>query len=168
MQRWFFERNFDHQHHWNLSMMLHAPKGFDLAVTEQVLQGLLSHHDALRMVFRQECDDILQYNQRKLTEPFSIISCDVSKAQDVKQAISTYANEYQRQLNLEKGPLMKVICFHTENGDHLLIITHHLVIDGVSCRILLEDFMSLYHQAKKEKRWFCRQNALFQRMGRSG
>ena len=92
---------------------------------------------------------MLQYNQRELTEPFSIISCDVSKAQDVKQAISTYANEYQRQLNLEKGPLMKVICFHTENGDHLLIITHHLVIDGVSCRILLEDFMSLYHQAEK-------------------
>ncbi|CVN45624.1 putative non-ribosomal peptide sythetase [Streptococcus pneumoniae] len=149
IQRWFFERNFDHQHHWNLSMMLHAPKGFDLAVTEQVLQKLLSHHDALRMVFRQEHDDMLQYNQRELTEPFSIISCDVSKAQDVKQAISTYANEYQRQLNLEKGPLMKVICFHTENGDHLLIITHHLVIDGVSCRILLEDFMSLYHQAEK-------------------
>ncbi|WP_272512046.1 condensation domain-containing protein, partial [Bacillus altitudinis] len=149
IQRWFFERNFDHQHHWNLSMMLHAPKGFDLAVTEQVLQRLLSHHDALRMVFRQEHDDILQYNQRELTEPFLIISCDVSKAQDVKQAISTYANEYQRQLNLEKGPLMKVICFHTENGDHLLMITHHLVIDGVSCRILLEDFMSLYHQAEK-------------------
>ena len=149
IQRWFFERNFDHQHHWNLSMMLHAPKGFDLAVTEKVLQRLLSHHDALRMVFRQEHDDMLQYNQRELTEPFSIISCDVSKAQDVKQAISTYANEYQRQLNLEKGPLMKVICFHTENGDHLLMVTHHLVIDGVSCRILLEDFMSLYHQAEK-------------------
>ena len=42
---------------------------------------------------------------------------------------------------------MKVICFHAEDGDHLLIVTHHLVIDGVSCRILLEDFMSLYQQA---------------------
>ncbi|WP_458110063.1 amino acid adenylation domain-containing protein [Bacillus zhangzhouensis] len=149
IQRWFFERKFSSQDHWNLSMMLHAPKGFDLAITEQVLQKLISHHDALRMVYRQEHGDILQYNQRELTEPFSIISCDVSKEQDVKKAISIYANEYQRQLNLEKGPLMKVICFHTENGDHLLMVTHHLVIDGVSCRILLEDFMSLYQQAEQ-------------------
>ncbi|QGX67144.1 amino acid adenylation domain-containing protein [Bacillus sp. ms-22] len=149
IQRWFFERRFENQHHWNLSMMLHAPKGFDLAITEQVLQKLFSHHDALRMVYRQEHGDILQYNQRELTEPMSIISCDVSKEKDVKKAISTYANEYQRQLNLEKGPLMKVICFHTEQGDHLLMVTHHLVIDGVSCRILLEDFMTLYHQAEQ-------------------
>ncbi|WP_249704772.1 condensation domain-containing protein, partial [Bacillus zhangzhouensis] len=149
IQRWFFERAFSDQHHWNLSMMLHAPNGFDLSITEQVMQKLLSHHDALRMVYRQEHDDILQYNQRDLTEPFSIISRDVSKEQDVIKAISTYANEYQRQLNLQKGPLMKVICFHTENGDHLLMVTHHLVIDGVSCRILLEDFMSLYQQAEQ-------------------
>ncbi|MFJ6206412.1 non-ribosomal peptide synthetase [Bacillus pumilus] len=147
IQRWFFERAFSDQHHWNLSMMLHAPNGFDLSITEQVMQKLLSHHDALRMVYRQEHDDILQYNQRELTESIAIISHDVSKEHDVKKAISTYANEYQRQLNLETGPLMKVICFRAKDGDHLLIVTHHLVIDGVSCRILLEDFMSLYQQA---------------------
>ncbi|MCY7569405.1 amino acid adenylation domain-containing protein [Bacillus safensis] len=147
IQRWFFERKFSDQHHWNLSMMLHAPNGFDLSITEQVMQKLLSHHDALRMVYKQEHGGILQYNQRELTEPLEIISHDVSKEHDVKKAVSTYANEYQRQLSLETGPLMKVICFHAEDGDHLLIVTHHLVIDGVSCRILLEDFMSLYQQA---------------------
>ncbi len=147
IQRWFFERTFTDQHHWNLSMMLHAPNGFDLSMTEQVMQKLLSHHDALRMVYRQENGSILQYNQRELTEPIAMISHDVSKEHDVKEAISTYANEYQRQLNLETGPLMKVICFRAKDGDHLLIVTHHLVIDGVSCRILLEDFMSLYQQA---------------------
>ncbi|KDE25689.1 nonribosomal peptide synthetase subunit, partial [Bacillus safensis FO-36b] len=147
IQRWFFERAFSDQHHWNLSMMLHAPNGFDLSITEQVMEKLLSHHDALRMVYKQEHGGILQYNQRELMEPLAIISHDVSKEHDVKKAVSTYANEYQRQLNLETGPLMKVICFHAEDGDHLLIVTHHLVIDGVSCRILLEDFMSLYQQA---------------------
>ncbi|UDB46533.1 amino acid adenylation domain-containing protein [Bacillus safensis] len=147
IQRWFFERAFSDQHHWNLSMMLHAPNGFDLSITEQVMQKLLSHHDALRMVYKQEHGGILQYNQRELTEPLAIISHDVSKEHDVKKAVSTYVNEYQRQLSLETGPLMKVICFHAEDGDHLLIVTHHLVIDGVSCRILLEDFMSLYQQA---------------------
>ncbi|OLP65658.1 Surfactin synthase subunit 2 [Bacillus pumilus] len=151
IQRWFFERKFNNQHHWNLSMMLHAPDGFDLTITEQVMQKLLSHHDALRMVYRQENHEILQYNQLELTAPISIVSCDVTKEQDVKKAISTYANEYQRQLNLEEGPLMKVICFHTEKGDHLLMVTHHLVIDGVSCRILLEDFMTLYQQAEQGK-----------------
>ncbi|MFJ5965683.1 condensation domain-containing protein, partial [Bacillus sp. NPDC093026] len=149
IQRWFFERKFSNQHHWNLSMMLHAPNGFNLKITKQIMQKLLSHHDALRMVYRDVHGEIMQYNQRELTEPISIVSCNVAKEQDVKTTISTYANEYQRQLNLEKGPLMKIVCFHTENGDHLLIVTHHLVMDGVSCRILLEDFMSLYQQAEQ-------------------
>ncbi|MGA3882452.1 condensation domain-containing protein, partial [Bacillus pumilus] len=73
IQRWFFERTFTDQQHSNLSMMRHAPNGFDLLMTEQVMQRLLSHHDAMHMVYRQEDGGILQYNQRKLTEPIAVM-----------------------------------------------------------------------------------------------
>ncbi|WP_308015122.1 condensation domain-containing protein, partial [Priestia aryabhattai] len=47
---------------------------------------------------------------------------------------------------------MKVGLFKTNTGDHLLIIIHHLVVDGVSWRILLEDFSIGYEQGiQKEK-----------------
>ncbi len=44
---------------------------------------------------------------------------------------------------------MKLGLFQCPDGDHLLIAIHHLTIDGVSWRILLEDFASGYEQAER-------------------
>ncbi|MBR7798363.1 non-ribosomal peptide synthetase, partial [Agaribacter marinus] len=57
----------------------------------------------------------------------------------------------QRGLDIENGPLVNVALFQTNEGDHLLFVIHHLVIDGVSWRILLEDFTEGYHQVSQEK-----------------
>ncbi|WP_240480125.1 non-ribosomal peptide synthetase, partial [Paenibacillus fonticola] len=46
---------------------------------------------------------------------------------------------------------MKVGLFHTADGDHLLLCLHHLVVDGVSWRILLEDLKAGYEQALQGK-----------------
>ena len=39
---------------------------------------------------------------------------------------------------------MKVAVFKKQRGDLILIVIHHLVVDGVSWRILLEDLSTLY------------------------
>lgn len=68
---------------------------------------------------------------------------------DPAQAIADKANEIQSSMVLDKGPLMKLGLFQCPDGDHLLIAIHHLLIDGVSWRILLEDFASGYEQAER-------------------
>jgi non-ribosomal peptide synthase protein (TIGR01720 family) len=49
-------------------------------------------------------------------------------------------------MNITEGPLMRALLFHLGEGRHdrLLIIVHHLAIDGISWRILLEDIQELY------------------------
>ncbi|MCY8733899.1 condensation domain-containing protein, partial [Bacillus inaquosorum] len=69
----------------------------------------------------------------------------------LKSQIRILANRLQSSLDLQKGPLLKAEQYRTEAGDHLLITVHHLVVDGVSWRILLEDFASGYMQAEKEE-----------------
>ncbi|MCP4148513.1 MAG: amino acid adenylation domain-containing protein, partial [bacterium] len=61
------------------------------------------------------------------------------------------AAEIQASINLETGPLMKLGLFKLDDGHRLLIVLHHMVIDGVSWRILLEDIETLYHSYKKGK-----------------
>jgi iturin family lipopeptide synthetase B len=61
-------------------------------------------------------------------------------------------NEIQSSIDLENGPLVKLALFKTENGEHLLITIHHLVIDGVSWRILLEDFSEGYRQVSRGRK----------------
>lgn len=54
-------------------------------------------------------------------------------------------------MNVQNGPLLQAGLFKTGEGDHLLIALHHLVIDGVSWRILLEDLAAAYQQALEKQ-----------------
>ena len=54
--------------------------------------------------------------------------------------------ELQRSINIHNGSLVKLGQFKTSEGDYLVMIIHHLVMDGVSWRILLEDFVQAYKQ----------------------
>jgi non-ribosomal peptide synthase protein (TIGR01720 family) len=69
--------------------------------------------------------------------------------QEASDAIETKADEIQAGIDLEKGPLMKLGLFRLQEGDRLLIVAHHLVIDGISWRILFEDINALYGQYKR-------------------
>ncbi|MGF0004876.1 amino acid adenylation domain-containing protein [Bacillus altitudinis] len=150
IQRWFFERNFSSQHHWNQSVMLHAANGLDEALVKQVLEQMMTHHDALRLVYPIEEGRIIQ-RHRGVDEndvAVDVIEVQGERSQQIKQ-VEKLANEVQASISLTEGPLVKPAIFRTDHGDHLLLVVHHLVIDGVSWRIFLEDFMALYEQAKR-------------------
>jgi non-ribosomal peptide synthase protein (TIGR01720 family) len=57
----------------------------------------------------------------------------------------------QRVLNLEEGPLMAVVFFALGESGKMLIIIHHLAVDGISWRIILEDFVTIYQQLETQK-----------------
>ncbi|WP_258395820.1 condensation domain-containing protein, partial [Bacillus velezensis] len=146
IQRWFFEKNFTDKHHWNQSVMLHAKDGFDPEVTEKTLHVLTVHHDALRMIYREQKpyyrgleDESVELNVFELNGP----------AEDHEDRIEREADRLQSSISLETGHLLKAGLFRAEDGDHLLLAIHHLVVDGVSWRILLEDFTSVYTQLKQ-------------------
>ncbi|MFF3473534.1 condensation domain-containing protein, partial [Bacillus velezensis] len=152
IQRWFFEKNFTDKHHWNQSVMLHAKDGFDPDLVEKTLQALIEHHDALRMVYREEREGIIQ-TYLPVTEckaSFDIVDLYGTDEDMLKSQIQRLADHLQGSLDLENGPLLKAEQYRTEQGDHLLIAVHHLVVDGVSWRILLEDFASGYKQAQQQ------------------
>ncbi|PLC14749.1 non-ribosomal peptide synthetase [Bacillus paralicheniformis] len=150
IQRWFFERRFTNEHHWNQSVMLHALTGFDPETAGKALSKLIEHHDALRMVYQRNGDGIVQYN-RGLEETAvrpEVIRFNVSGA-ELEAAVLKASNRIQSSIDLTDGPLLKAAIFKTDQGDHLLIVIHHLVVDGISWRILLEDFAAGYAQAEK-------------------
>src|SRR5215213_2909302 len=63
------------------------------------------------------------------------------------------AEEAQRGLNLGNGPLVRVVLFDLgAGGQRLLFVAHHLVVDGVSWRILLENWEHVYRQLLSSER----------------
>jgi amino acid adenylation domain-containing protein/non-ribosomal peptide synthase protein (TIGR01720 family) len=147
IQRWFFQQPSPDRHHFNQAIMLFAKQGFEKEAIERIFLKLQEHHDALRMIYKEENGNIIQVNQG-LDYPISLQVFDYRKRNDAIAALETSANEVQASIDLGNGPLMKLALFHLDDGDRLLIVIHHLVIDGVSWRILLEDMGILYQQYK--------------------
>ncbi|WP_036604236.1 non-ribosomal peptide synthetase [Paenibacillus assamensis] len=151
IQHWFFQQSFVNAHHWNQSVMLYNPEGYDAKIVEQVWGDIVKHHDALRMVYKDEKGSVIQINQELSASVPQLEYVDVSHLLDTSSAILQHAESVQSSIHLADGPLVKLALYHTENGDHLFIVIHHLVVDGVSWRILFEDFAAGYMQLTRNE-----------------
>jgi len=147
IQRWFFEQNLGDHHHWNMAMLLEVRQALDPILLEQAVQRLLLHHDALRLRFTRLASGWQQVNAGP-DETVPLLRVDLSALSEKEQglAIEAAAAKMQASLNLSEGPLLRVALF--DLGPHelgrLLIVIHHLAVDGVSWRILLEDLWTTY------------------------
>jgi non-ribosomal peptide synthase protein (TIGR01720 family) len=151
IQAWLYEQNLEQLHHFNQAVMLYRKDGFEEAAIRSVLSKLVEHHDILRMTVKTEDGHILQYNRGMDGELFSLEMTDLKDCDDYRGEIERESNRLQGSMDLRSGPLMKAGLFKTKEGDHLLIAIHHLAVDGVSWRIILEDLAVGYRQALNKK-----------------
>ncbi|MET3431180.1 amino acid adenylation domain-containing protein/non-ribosomal peptide synthase protein (TIGR01720 family) [Herbaspirillum seropedicae] len=140
VQHWFFEQGFATPQHWNQSVLLNAP-GLDADVLRRALTLLAQRHESLRLRFVQEGG---QWRQRRgpALLPLEIIDGDEPGA------IAAAGELVQRSLDLTQGPLMAAAWIRLDaqgKQGRLLLAGHHLVVDGVSWRVLLDDLAGLYH-----------------------
>jgi amino acid adenylation domain-containing protein/non-ribosomal peptide synthase protein (TIGR01720 family) len=151
IQQWFFQNPFTHCHHFNHAVMLYRQKGFDESILNDVFRCITLHHDALRIVYSREHagNRVVQVNQGKDAPAFHLEVIHIHGNENIEVKIEKEANRLQACIDLEKGGLVKIGLFKTPYGDHLLIVIHHLVVDGVSWRILLEDLELGISQAER-------------------
>ncbi|MGH6821573.1 MAG: condensation domain-containing protein, partial [Methylocella sp.] len=126
-----------------------ARQGLDPALLQAAIPKLLEHHDALRMRFSRRDGEWRQFNSvEERHEVFVVEDLSAVADESLSQAMELAAEHWQATLDLFEGPLMRTVLF--ELGPHrpqrLLMVIHHLVMDGVSWRILIEDLHTLYHQ----------------------
>ncbi len=145
----FKDEKIKNRQYYNQSVVLKTSERLDLEVVESCLKELVCHHDALRMVFKSSEDKWTQYNLGDSSNNFGYVFHDLSNLDHPKEEMLSIGTSLQSSINLEEGPLMKVGHFRLEDGDYLALIIHHLVVDGVSWRILMEDLSTLFIQAQK-------------------
>ncbi|TCK55875.1 non-ribosomal peptide synthase protein (TIGR01720 family)/amino acid adenylation domain-containing protein [Flavobacterium sp. 90] len=149
VQNYFFKYDgiLEH-HHYNQSVVLKSSELIDTTHIEQCLSTLVKHHDVLRMTYKKEGQDWKQHNAAMSSKSYDFKSYDLTNDKNPFERMNLLGNELQSQFNLSEGPLFKVAHFKTASGDYLALIIHHLVVDGVSWRILLEDLFTVYNQVK--------------------
>jgi amino acid adenylation domain-containing protein/non-ribosomal peptide synthase protein (TIGR01720 family)/FkbM family methyltransferase len=145
IQSWFFEQNQPDPQHFNHAMLLTFQQPIKPEVLERAANELLTHHDALRLRFREVNETWSQWNAAP-DEPVSFEHIDLSQADDERrvEVIRQQAAVLQSSLNLQDGPLIRFALF--DGGPQpaqLLVVIHHLAVDGVSWGIILDDFQTL-------------------------
>ncbi len=145
IQRWFFAQGFREPQRWNLPVLLEMREPPAPAVLAAAWAEMLAHHDALRLRFdpgEPGTDDWRQTNAPPGgPPPFLHLDLGALPAERRRQALGEAADQVQGSLDLARGPVARAALFDAGYGlpARLLLAVHHLVVDGVSWRILLED-----------------------------
>ncbi len=142
IQHWFFERQIPNQHHWNQALVLAPTTALEPQPLEQALRSVFLHHDALRLGFGESVGHWRAEHQ-PLSDAALLQHISVATAQDCEALFA----QTQSRFNLSTGPLLRAVLAQLPDGQQrLLIVIHHLVVDGVSWRVLMDDLQTVYRQ----------------------
>ncbi|MEJ5061033.1 amino acid adenylation domain-containing protein [Pseudomonas sp. MYb330] len=158
VQQWFFEQDIPQRQHWNQSLLLVPREPLNVVALDRALEQLLTHHDSLRLRYQQTANGWQQAYAAPTTD--SVLW--QRQAQSVEE-LNTLCNEAQRSLGLQSGPLIRALFIAMADGsERLLLVIHHLAVDGVSWRVLLEDLQQFYNggvapaKTSSYQRWVAR------------
>jgi non-ribosomal peptide synthase protein (TIGR01720 family) len=155
IQRWFFSQQLAVPQHWNQSLLMTSRERLDPVLLRTVIEQVRRHHDALRMRYRQV--ERGEWEQQNMGEEGCagevLVVVDVSGIREGERqrvVMEKVGGEVQARLDLESGEVWRVVVFEggEEARQRVLMVAHHLVMDAVSWRILLEDVERGYRQAK--------------------
>jgi amino acid adenylation domain-containing protein/non-ribosomal peptide synthase protein (TIGR01720 family) len=143
IQRWFFDEPIPQRAHWNQAVLLTPRETLDLPRLQSALQRVLKQHDALRLRFSLVDG---QWSARYVGADSADVIDMLWTARVANEAsLESVCDEAQRSLSLQDGPLLRVALIAQADGSQrLLLVIHHLAVDGVSWRVLLEDLQAAY------------------------
>lgn len=150
IEHWFFEQELSNPHHFNQSIRLRLNDIPNIELIKKSFEKLVHHHDGLRLNANLN-DKIVYFNEKHLSRPFELLYVDLSdensteKLKKVEKGIKT-------SFDIQNGLLLKAAILKFNDSHHELLITaHHLVIDGVTWRIILDDFVKIYNSLQLGK-----------------
>ncbi|MFG2243800.1 amino acid adenylation domain-containing protein [Spirillospora sp. NPDC048823] len=131
------------------SMLLRTPPDLGMDRLTAALQTLLDHHDILRLRLDAQ-DDRWQPVVRQpgssdaaeLVTRVDVAGLDTDKLRAVVTEQATAARD---RLDPRAGTVAQLVWFDAgQDQGRLLVVLHHLVVDGVSWRILLPDLVTAW------------------------
>jgi amino acid adenylation domain-containing protein/FkbH-like protein/non-ribosomal peptide synthase protein (TIGR01720 family) len=155
IEHWFFEQQLEDPQHYNQAFLFEVTDKLDRSSLSGALEELGRHHDGLRLRYERHGEGWRQYYSSTV-EAASLVWVDLSGTSEAAQhtEIESIAAKEQGSLNLLSGPLWRVVYFDlgAKQAGRLLFVVHHLAVDGISWRPLLEDLETAYQQVHAKQK----------------
>jgi amino acid adenylation domain-containing protein/non-ribosomal peptide synthase protein (TIGR01720 family) len=146
----YFARSHPNPHHWAIPSLVSTGAALDPSLLKEALRHLIAHHDALRMRFEKDGGrwrSFIKGDDGEAT-PFTHVDLSGVPEGELHGAMEAAIAEQHATLHLTDGPVIRVVLLTPGSGrlDRVLLLTHHLVSDGISQSVLVQDFIQLYRQ----------------------
>ena len=147
IQHWFLEQNLRDPSHYNQAFLFEVSEQMERPLLISAFEHVVRQHDALRVRVVRDGEGWRQFFSTD-DEKVHIDFVDLSGLSEQEQRVSIEATAAtaQQSLSLEHGPLFCVKYFDLGSAKRarLLVVVHHMAIDGISWRPLLEDLEAAY------------------------
>lgn len=143
IQKHFFAQKYENQNQFNQSALLKLKVEVTTDLLDKIMSKLIEHHDMLRAVYVVENGEYTQQIRTVGHVSYEIHEFELDGNLDRKFQVDEQISKLQSRMDLEKGILLQVGLFKAENETYLFIAVHHIVMDGVSFRIILRDLGEL-------------------------
>ncbi|PSL45672.1 non-ribosomal peptide synthase protein (TIGR01720 family)/amino acid adenylation domain-containing protein/thioester reductase-like protein [Chitinophaga niastensis] len=141
IQQWYFEAGATTPPVFMQHVLLETDKTLTAIDLESAIKKLVQYHDALRFVYQQGIEGWDQ-TYGSFGGTLDVVDFREIAAGELPGSISSCMNNCEADLDITKGILIKTVLLlmpESEPCNRLLVMVHHLAVDGVSWRILLED-----------------------------
>ncbi|HKR49075.1 MAG TPA: amino acid adenylation domain-containing protein, partial [Pseudonocardiaceae bacterium] len=163
VQHWFFS-TYGALRHFTMSMLVELAEDFDENALRTAVDAVVARHDALRLRFGQ-VDGQWWQQAGPVTTSDVLVRHDLAGLTESQQQAAMVTAAARCDLDLSSGRMIKAVLFrrgprpvsgdashdshrHSRVVRPLLFLTvHHLAVDSVSWRILLDDLDAAYRQA---------------------
>lgn len=145
IQSYFF--NHINKNEYSQHFLLKSSQNLDANILQESLNELINLHDMLRASYKLDENIPVQSISPINGCVYEINEYDI--CDDFESEVNAIYKRSVSSLNIE-NKLIDVSLIH-DNVDYILLVFHHLIVDGVSWNILLSDLTNIYLSLKEGK-----------------
>ncbi|MGK8694980.1 pyoverdine non-ribosomal peptide synthetase PvdD [Pseudomonas aeruginosa] len=141
-RQWFLWQLEPESAAYHIPSVLRLRGRLDLDALQRSFDSLVARHETLRTRFRLDGDEARQEIAASMALPLDIVALGpLEEGALARQVETTIA----RPFDLERGPLLRVSLLRLTEDDHVLVLVqHHIVSDGWSMQVMVEELVQLY------------------------
>ena len=145
IQKFFFEKNLLVLDHFNQCVLLHSKDKLNVENVKNAYSEVVNVHRQLQVYFKDgESQNIIKSKTK-----FTFNCFDLSTSDDFDSDLQDICQNAHENFMIDCNPLSSITVIQSSQGDYIFFCAHHLVVDGISWRVIVEDFENAYKQLQE-------------------
>ncbi|MEF2965794.1 amino acid adenylation domain-containing protein [Paenibacillus sp. M1] len=141
IMRWFFAQELNNPNWYNHHLFIEMSMDFNYDLVNKSIHSLISYEDTLRLKYDTKSGEFYYENVNTYDKPIEEYDLSDYAIHEQKEMVNRIGMKLSKEIDMSNSMFQKCVIHTDTNTWGLLFVAHHLIIDGISWRILVEDFL---------------------------